>query len=336
MAAVAVGVVASCGSSTPPAGLSAPAGPFAAGTTTVSVAGTKVELWYPAARTSAGGRRPSSYDVRDWLPPALARRVTPGDFTFTTDAYPDLPVARPGSFPLVLFAHGLFSFRDQSTFLTTWLASWGYVVAAPDFPTDDLTAFFANLGRPRPQLPTDGQVLADTEALVRQLDARPGGLLTGAVKAGPIAIIGHSQGGIDAMQFAARPDVATYIPLAAGFLGPHPPLPSIPSLYLAGGDDHAILPQWVRAVYATAPAPKQLIVLAGAGHLAFTDLCLVGAGHGGLAALGRQIGLRLPAGSPLTGPALDGCGPGHLPPARGFAQIRAAVLAQLRSALGTG
>jgi dienelactone hydrolase len=337
LVAAGLATALSCASSTRPMAASAPTGPYAAGTTTVSLpGGSQVQLWYPAPPSSARGQARSAYDIRDWLPAALARRVTPGVFTFTTDAYRNLPAAPSGPFPLVLFAHGLNSFGDQSTFLTTWLASWGYVVAAPDFPADDLSAFFANLGKARPLLPTDVQVLADTEQLVRQLNFRPGNPIAGAVKPGPVAIIGHSQGGIDAMQFAARPQVATYVALAAGFLGAHPQLPSIPSLYLAGSADRAILPQWVRAVYATAPQPKRLVVLAHAGHLAFTDLCLIGAGHGGLAALGRQLGLQLPAGAPFTAPALDGCGPGHLSPAQGFAQIRAAVLAQLRATLGLG
>jgi dienelactone hydrolase len=34
--------------------------------------------------------------------------------------------------PLILFSHGNSGLRRQSTFLTTHLASWGYVVAAPD------------------------------------------------------------------------------------------------------------------------------------------------------------------------------------------------------------
>jgi dienelactone hydrolase len=304
-----------------------------AGVTTVALPSTDVELWYPADPGSAEGKVRSSYDLRNWLPPSIAARVTPGVFTFATNAYRDLPVAGSGPFPLVLFAHGLYSFRDQSTFLTTWLASWGFIVAAPDFPAHDLTEFFTNLGRAAPAAPTDGQVLADTERLVAQLNGDPNSLLHGEVKPGRVGIVGHSQGGIDAMAFASRPEIDAYIPLAAGFLGSHPPLPAKPSLYMAGGQDHDIHPQWVQDVYNTAPAPKQLVVLPRAGHLAFTDLCLVGLGHGGLLALGAQIGLRLPSGSPFTRPADDGCAAGNLRPAAGFAVVRQDVVAQLRAAL---
>ncbi len=304
-----------------------------AGVTTVSLPYTKVELWYPADPASARGRTKSTYDIRDWLPASIAARVTPGIFTFTTDAYRGIPVSRSGPFPLVLFAHGLNSFRDQSTFLTTWLASWGFIVAAPDFPTHDLTEFFADLGRPGPTAPTDEQVLSDTELLVQQLGVDPGSPIRGQLKAGKIGIVGHSQGGIDSMAFASRPEIATYIPLAAGFVGPHPSLPAKPSLYMVGSEDHDILPSWVHDVYDSAPAPKRLVVLPKAGHLAFTDLCLVGAGHGGLAALRAQIGLQLPPGSPFTPSATDGCAATNLSPEAGFAVIRQDVVGQLRQAL---
>ena len=49
-----------------------------------------------------------------------------------------VPVAT-GRYPLVVFSHGYAGFRDQSTFLTAFLASWGFVVAAPDHYSRDLT-----------------------------------------------------------------------------------------------------------------------------------------------------------------------------------------------------
>jgi dienelactone hydrolase len=334
--------IAACSSSKSSAPEGAPTssargfGPFTAGTTTVSLPNTRVELWYPADRRSAMGHPKYTYDLRDWLPESVARRVTPGVFTLTTDAYRDIPPSRSGPFSLVLFAHGLYSFPDQSTFLTAWLASWGYVVAAPDLPIHDLAAFYDYLGRPRPTTPSDVQVLADTESLVMRLSAEPGNTLAGVVRAGRIGIIGHSQGGIDAFEFAARQDVGAYVAMAAGFLGPHPALPSVPSLYLAGSADHDILTPWVQAVYATAPQPKRLVVLKNGGHLAFTDLCLVGTRGGGLLALGAQIGGSPPPGSPFTLRATDGCGPGYLDPQGGFSEVRNLVLSELRATLGSG
>ena len=42
------------------------------------------------------------------------------------------PPPLPGPHPLIVFSHGNSGFRRQSTFLTTHLASRGFVVAAPD------------------------------------------------------------------------------------------------------------------------------------------------------------------------------------------------------------
>src|SRR5664280_1754783 len=117
-------------------------GPFAAGVTTVALSYGPVEVWYPVEHAATAGHARDSYDIRDWLPPDLASRVPKGLGSMGTDAYRDVAPSVHGPFPLVLFAHGLYSFRDQSTFLTSWLASWGFVVAAPEFTTHDLTEYF--------------------------------------------------------------------------------------------------------------------------------------------------------------------------------------------------
>src|SRR5262249_61965308 len=74
-----------------------------------------VEVGYPAEATGPRDRY----------------RVLPGFPLSEQDAARDLPV-RAGRYPLVLFSHGFGGHRRQSTFLTTHLASHGYVVAAPD------------------------------------------------------------------------------------------------------------------------------------------------------------------------------------------------------------
>ncbi len=52
---------------------------------------------------------------------------------YVTDAVRDIPASTDGPFPLVLFSHGFAGFRLTSTALTTHLASWGFVVIAPDY-----------------------------------------------------------------------------------------------------------------------------------------------------------------------------------------------------------
>lgn len=106
-------------------------GPYGVGRDTVTIdddrGGTlTLDVWYPA--TVSGE------------PDAYAPTV------FTGLAHLSAP-RMAGTFPLVVFSHGNGGLRFQSFFLTEWLASHGFVVAAPDHPhntafdyDDDLTA----------------------------------------------------------------------------------------------------------------------------------------------------------------------------------------------------
>ncbi|HEX3460768.1 MAG TPA: dienelactone hydrolase family protein, partial [Acidimicrobiales bacterium] len=303
---LAVVLVASSGkgavSGEPPPGPYALPGPYAAGVTTLDLAGGPVDVWYPIDRATAVGHPRVAYDLRSWFPPDLAARVPVG-MSFTTDAYGGVAASKHGPFPLVLFASGLYSFRDQSTFLTSWLASWGFVVASPEFSTD-LTQFFSDLGGTNSAHHTsDYQVLLDTETLVLHDSAAGTGLLANLVRPGMVGIVGHSLGGLDAIQFAGRSDVAVYVSLAGGSVPPPADLPAKPSLFMTGSEDQDVNPAWVKATYDAAPSPKKFVSLPTAGHLAFTDLCLINPGHGGVAAIGAALNLRLPAGAPFVGRA---------------------------------
>ena len=120
-------------------------GSFPVGVTTLTLpAGNKVEVWYPAV---AGTTGTVSYDVRDFTPEGIKALLTANiPATFSYPGARDAQVA-DGSFPLVFYSHGFSSFRVGSSHLTSHLASWGMVVAAPDHPSRDLTA------RARPSRP---------------------------------------------------------------------------------------------------------------------------------------------------------------------------------------
>jgi dienelactone hydrolase len=337
VATVAAVLIASSSPSTggPPSGPYARPGPFAAGVTTLQLPGGPVDVWYPVDRSAAVGHPRVAYDLRDWFPPGLAARVPIG-MSFTTAAYGGVAASKRGPFPLVLFAAGLYSFRDQSTFLTSWLASWGFVVASPEFTAHNLTEFFTDLGAKPPAGPSDYQVLLDTETLVLGDSAGGVGVLANLVRPGTVGIVGHSLGGLDAIQFAGRPEVAVYVALAAGSSPPPPDLPAKPSLYMTGSEDRDVMPAWVKATYDAAPPPKKFVSLPTAGHLAFTDLCLINPGHGGVGAIGPALDMSLPVGAPFIGRAVDGCGPGNLPAMAGFAIIRQDVTAELKRFLSAG
>jgi len=308
-------------------------GPYTVGVTTLQLSDRQVEVWYPADPGAEAGRSKATYDVRDWLPTAFQAKVPPGTAPFTTDAYRDVTASGRGPFPLVLFSHGYAGFRDQSTLLTTHLASWGFVVAAPDHLERGLASVFGQ----KPANPrTDVQVLRETADLLHSESASAGGPLHGRVRSGRLAVVGHSAGGFAAIQFGSQPDVATYIPLAAGaVMGPNSPavsLPDKPSLYVAGAEDGVVAETGVESTYSSAPAPKRLVVVANAGHLAFADVCLIGSGQGGLTAIATSLGITVPPN--LVKLATDGCGPGRLDVRQGFTVIDHFVTAQLRAAFG--
>ena len=79
-------------------------------------------------------------------------------------------------------------------------------------------------------------------------------------------------------------------------------------------------------------APKYLVEIEGAGHLVFSDICLIGKDQGGLVQLTKEAGLDL--GDDLLRLASDGCEPDKTDPADAFAAIDHFSVAFLRSELG--
>ena len=168
-------------------------GPLGVGETTLTLPtdGAPVEVWYPATKSSVAGKPMATYDVANWLPPSL-KKLIPAGYTVS---YPSggvlgVPVA-PGRYPLVVFSHGFAGFRDQSTFLTARLASWGFVVAAPDHFSRDLTEV---LGGPTGAT-TDVADLMATISLMKAQDASASSPFHSHVDTRHVGAVGHSAGG---------------------------------------------------------------------------------------------------------------------------------------------
>src|SRR5436190_2206220 len=138
-------------------------GPFAVGVTTLPfIDGSRsrtlvTEVWYPAR---SGGR--------------------------------DAP-ARRGRYPLVLVAHGHCGFRTNYEYLSVPLASWGFLVAAPDFP--GINRADCDAGVPPGDLLGDPP--RDLEFLRRAFHDRsgPARALARLVRGRRAGLVGHSLGG---------------------------------------------------------------------------------------------------------------------------------------------
>jgi dienelactone hydrolase len=189
--------------------------------------------------------------------------------------------------PLVVFSHGNSGLREQSTFLTTHLASWGFVVAAPDhvgntfremlaLPDDE--ARRATHRRMREQRPYD--LLGVVRALLEG-GARPEGLPP--LDAARLGALGHSFGGWTAIKLAALEPRLSAIcglaPVAEPFVGRKAfapselPLPeAMRTLVIAARDDVLVdLETSIEPLFQRLGPGARLEIVERADHFHFCD-----------------------------------------------------------------
>jgi len=264
-----------------------------------------VEVWYPA-RASARGKAGAVYPFEDFLPDAYDETARGLD-GFVTGAVRDAEAVEDERFPLVLFSHGSGGVRVQSTFLTEYLASHGYVVAAPDHAgntledvldagTIDITAF----GQSLLDRPLDVLVLIDA--------------LEGKFSFDPtrVGAAGHSFGAVTSLRAAALDErvraVVSQAPAShlATWLELERPLEElgIPVMIMEGvKDDTVPVEQNARTFRPHLVKPWFYFSLEEAGHFTFSDLC------------GLDLDVLLAADELGVGDVLeDGCGPEDIPP----------------------
>jgi dienelactone hydrolase len=308
-------------------------GPYVPGTTSLDLDGRTIEVWYPADPGAEDGVDPQIFTIRDLLPEDL-QAIVPDEVNpeYETDGYPDIEASGDGPFPLVLFAHGFAAYPTEYQFLLTHLASWGFVVAGPDFDERGLLAAFAG----STERADETAVMVDTIDLLTEESDRPGSLLEGLVDTSEVGTIGQSAGVGPAIGAAAADErVKTFIATSGGGSreGEEPaPLPDEPGMVITGGLDEVAPVTRVRELYDRMSRPKRLVVIDEAGHNSFTDLCEMGKEQGGLVEIAGQVGIPVP--EQLAQLFNDGCAEGSLPPTDAWPAIRHFATAQLRYELG--
>ena len=303
-------------------------GPWAAGVTSLDVDGLPVEVWYPAEPDAVAGLERASYDMVDWLPPDLARNVpVDADTVFVMDAYRDVPAAA-GPFPVVYFSHGISGFRTQSSALTAHLATWGYVVVAPEHPERNLTQILED------QPVRDdaySQILA-AHAFMQAENEAASGRFAGRLDFARVAVMGHSAGGgsVQALFDDSDLGATAWVGLATVAA---PTSETGAGLIMGGTTDGLATPELTQRTYDDANAPtKRLVVIQDAGHLAFSDICLIGAEQGGVIAIAERAGFEVPDLVLML--AQDGCRETDLPVREAWPVIDHYVTAHLEAAFG--
>jgi len=185
------------------------------------------------------------------------------------------PVDAPGPHPLVLYSHGFLGNRFGGRYLAKYLASRGYVVAAPDHP---FTRRWAP-GGPRVEdvvnQPADLQLVID-RLLGWGASDRP---FLGAIDPARIGVMGLSLGGMTATMIAFDPQrrdprIAAVVSIAgplALFGSPYFAGPPVPFLMIAGDAD-VVIDYAANAPLAIERVPGgTLVSIAGASHVGFDD-----------------------------------------------------------------
>jgi dienelactone hydrolase len=244
--------------------------------------------------------------------------------TLATDAFQNVPISAKGPFPVVFFSHGYGGYPEQSSFLTDHLATWGFVVVAPDHRSRDLKAVISGTTG---QGQNDIADLTQALAVVRFLNADPNDMFGHKLDLSRVGVVGHSAGGGAALTFAQNTAVRTYVALAPA---PGTPPKGKPGLIMQGTADKVVNPAGTKKLYASISRPKRLILIDKAGHNVFDDGCTIGASQGGLVAFVKK--LKLPPAFEAI--ATDGCTAPDIYPPKAWPLIDQAVTAQLRWGLG--
>jgi dienelactone hydrolase len=305
-------------------------GPYRAGVAyQTTPEGDTLVIYYPVDPAAAVGRPKYTINLLRWFTGSPTAPIPAGlpknlPTTLATDAYMGVPISAKGPFPVVMFSHGYGGYPEQSSFLTDHLATWGFVVVAPDHQSRDLKAVISGTtGKGQDDVADLTQALA----VVRFMNADPNDLLSHKLDLTRVASLGHSAGGGAAIAFAANPAVRTYIGLAPG--GAAPPQGK-PGMIMQGTADQVVKPAGTKKLFKTLATPKRLILIDRAGHNVFDDGCTIGAAQGGLVAFVKE--LKLPP--QFEAIATDGCSAPDLAPPKAWPLIDQAVTAQLRWGLG--
>jgi dienelactone hydrolase len=194
------------------------------------------------------------------------------------------PADYPGPHPLIVFSHFSGGHRRSSSFLSTHLASHGYVVAAMNHSEVVAPELARREGETKAERAARIEaIIASRVPDVRFLLDHLVGREDLEIDAERIGLAGHSFGGWTVLATPeVEPRVRSVVAMAPG--GASKPRPGIlplsltfewgrdvPTLYLAGELDVSIPPEGVYELFDRTPGSKRMFVLGRADHQHFMD-----------------------------------------------------------------
>jgi dienelactone hydrolase len=272
------------------------AGPYVIGTTRFELAAhdsrtLPVQIWYPAA-DSARSEATTGHDFADIEPAGerhdvLASLVAAAPARCTSrkmHAALDAPAAeRTTPWPVVLFSHCDSCARYSELSVAERLASWGFVVAAPDHEENTVYDKLKDApSRLTPEfLQTRGKDMKDVLDAVLAGDDGVPTALKGHLDESSIGMFGHSFGSITTgLVLQDDPRVQAGAMLAAP---PENPLLTgvtlanltKPGFFFLAEEDNSIGAAgntYIQQNYDDYPAPAWLLSVKDAGHWSFSDI----------------------------------------------------------------
>jgi len=271
--------------------------------------GIMVQFWYPADL-------PGDFEIAPWMDaaeimgPAIAEYLELPEFTLDhlvysrSHAYASAPLVSDREvYPLLLFSHGWNGFRAQNTYQMEELASYGYVIAAPDHTYGSVTTVFPGdrvVGNNPQALPFDaGLPMDEFKPLANQLADQwagdlsfildrlsgnysgiPLGMFSGRLNLEQVGVLGHSTGGGVAIEFCARDGRCAaifgmdpyMIPVSEEVLSAGITQPMLAIFSQSWADDWERRERGFEQFWENATGDKLHIVLEGTAHFDFSDL----------------------------------------------------------------
>jgi dienelactone hydrolase len=293
-------------------------GPYPVGVTTVTLVDPSrtdpatngprtllTEIWYPAidAARDMPKNKASDFLLKGSVPGmyqavalAFKMKMDEYDKTFKNEAVRDAPI-RDGKYPLIVFSHGNGGIRNQSTFWCDYMASHGYVIAAPDHTGNAaLTAVNGKMVVMNGQLrefaaenrPKDVSFVID---MMNWYSKGGDSRFNQRIDMGKIGVAGHSFGGYTSIHVInSDPRIDAIIPMTP--VWEERTNYATPVMMMVATEDKTIGIKGndkARQYYAESKGPSYLVEILDAGHFSFSDMFQIQPNYGDGVGTGVRI-----------------------------------------------